>query len=426
MSSKQISPRVNYNIFNITSPSNVSEKFTTYFLNTKMNQKPRRVAIMLDLQWPYKRHADIFAGTQEYAEKHGWDSIIDEFAHDTITAPEGIAFPYDGIIARANVHLAVRAAKQGVPVVNVWPSSPARRQLPGVYPNSTASGRLFAEHLVARGFRNFATLTSTKNVDHELEVKEFTRLVSQAGFPCDSQRIPQNPWQDLAHWRKAQGLIELWMDRLKPPVGMYVGLEGLGRMVVQACHRRGWRVPADVAIIAGKNEETLCEHPRPSLTSIEIGYDRIGYEAAKLLDALMDGQPPPEKPIHIMPKGLVVRESTDFFAVENALVASALAYISANSHRHIGPDDVAREIGSETRTLHNYFRKVLDRPIATEIRRVRIERAKRELAQSNRPLAEIANDVGFGTIQRLYEVFSRELGISPGEYRKQRQSKSEM
>ena len=26
-----------------------------------------------------------------------------------------------------------------------------------------------------------------------------------------------------------------------------------------------------------------------------------------------------------------------------------------------------------------------------------------------------------GNIQRLYEVFRRELGVSPGEYRKQRQ-----
>jgi LacI family transcriptional regulator len=46
------------------------------------------------------------------------------------------------------------------------------------------------------------------------------------------------------------------------------------------CRQQGWRVPHDVAIIAGMNEESLCEHPRPSLTSVELGYDRIGYEAA--------------------------------------------------------------------------------------------------------------------------------------------------
>jgi LacI family transcriptional regulator len=214
------------------------------------------------------------------------------------------------------------------------------------------------------------------------------------------------------------------MDEWQSPIGVYVGQEACGRLVVQAGHRRGWRIPEDVAIVAGKNQETLCEQPRPSLTSIEIGYARIGYAAAELLDRLMAGQPPPAAPIRLSPHGLVVRESTDFFAVEDPTVAAALTFVSANSHRRIGPDDVAAAVGVETRTLQNYFQRTIQRPIATEIRRVRIERAKRELAQSDRTLATIARAVGFGTIQRLHEVFRRELGIAPGEYRLQRQLRS--
>ncbi|MBT3202513.1 MAG: substrate-binding domain-containing protein [Phycisphaerales bacterium] len=42
-------------------------------------------------------------------------------------------------------------------------------------------------------------------------------------------------------------------------------------MIAQMCRQRGWRVPHDVAITAEKNEESLCEHPRPSLTSVEWG-----------------------------------------------------------------------------------------------------------------------------------------------------------
>ena len=119
----------------------------------------------------------------------------------------------------------------------------------------------------------------------------------------------------------------------------------------------------------------MCERPRPTFTSIEIGYDRIGYAAAKLLDRLMAGEAAPTEPIRLPPHGLIVRESTDFFAVENPIVAAALAFISANSHRRIGPNAVAAAVGAETRTLQNYFRKAIQRPIATEIRRIRIERA---------------------------------------------------
>lgn len=388
-----------------------------------MSPPLRRVAVMLDLQWPYKRHAAIFAGMRQYAETHGWHTVIDEFVHDSLPARRTKSLPYDGVIARATRPLAERANQLGVPVVNVWASSPGRNLLPGVFPDSAAVGRLLAEHLLARGFRRFATLTSPKNADHEQEVREFTRMVREAGFPCLSESIPQNPWRSLAHWRKTEQVIHGWMDRWQPPIGVYVGLEGCGRMVVQDCQRRGWRVPADVAVIAGKNEETLCEHPRPSLTSLEVGYDRIGYEAARLLDQLMGGGTPPPAPILIPPQGLVVRESTDFLAVDDPTVATALSYIAANSHRSIGPDDVARAVRVETRTLQNRFRKVLDRPIATEIRRLRIERARRELVQSDRSLEEIARDVGFGDAQRLYEVFRREEGVPPGEYRKQRRLK---
>lgn len=389
-----------------------------------MSRPARRVALMLDLRWPYKRHSEIFAGIQRYAEEQGWTTLLDEFAHDTLRRQRSPAERYDGIVARANHPLARQAVRRGVPVVNVWPSSPARHLVPGVFPDSTETGRLVAEHLLARGFRSFATLTSHRNLDNELEVAEFTRLVRAAGFACACAFVPQNPHQDQTHWRNALALIDRTMNDWQPPVGVYVGQEVYGRLVVQAGHRRGWRIPEDVAIVAGKNEVTLCAQPRPSLTSIEVGYDRIGYAAAELLDRLMTGHAPPATPLRLAPLGLVVRESTDFFAVENPTVAAALAFIAANSHRRIGPDEVAAAVGVETRTLQNYFRQTLQRPIATEIRRVRIERAKRELAQSERPLAQIARAVGFGTLQRLYEVFRREVGIAPSAYREQRQSGS--
>ncbi|MFT5527636.1 MAG: LacI family transcriptional regulator [Pirellulaceae bacterium] len=384
-----------------------------------------RVALMLDLEWPYKRHASIFAGTQQFAEEAGWHSIIDEFAHNTLPARQTKSIPYDGIIARANTELAVKATRLGVPVVNVWLSSPAWDMLPGVFADFTISGRLQAEHLLARGLRNFAAVIAFRNRGQDLELREFRRVVESEGCTCVSAKVPQSLSRSLAHWRKTERVIAAWMEEWQLPIGVTVRGEDLGRLIVQMCHERGWRVPQDVAIIAGQNEETLCEHPRPSLTSMEIGYERIGYESARLLQSLMDGEQPPTNPIFLSPQALVVRESTDFFAVKDELVAAALEFISANSHRRIGQDDVSRAVSAETRTLQLRFRKVLNRPIATEIRRVRIERAKRELTQSDRRLADIARDVGFGQAMRMREIFVRELGVTPSEYRKQRRLEPE-
>ena len=384
-------------------------------------QKPRRVAIMLDLDWPFKRHVSTFAGTQQYGQEHGWHSIMDEFVDEKLSVNSPLSVPYDGIIARASKKLAVRAARLKIPLVNVWRSSPAWRSVPGVFPDYAAAGCLRAEHLLSRGFIRFAAVTCDNDEAHAAELQAFTKRLGEAGYSCASGTVPLSAYPST-NWRKLDQAITNCMNGWRLPIGVFVGSERDGRLLAQMCTNRGWRVPEDVAIIAGKNEQTYCESLRPTLSSVEIGYERIGYEAAKLLDSLMDGVAAPAEPMLLPPKGLVVRESTDFFAVEDPLVAAALKFIAENCHKVIGQDDVASAVSAETRTLQRRFNKFLNRPIATEIRRVRIERAKRELAQGKRSLAEIANAVGFGEAAGMYDVFVRELGVTPSQYRRDRQT----
>ncbi len=400
--------------------------------------KSRRVAIMLDLRWPLKRHADIFAGTQRYAAEKGWESVIDEYVAEHLLEQPKQACLYDGVIGRIPARLAELQSRFPIPLVNIWFNSPVRAPLPGVFHDAAAVGRLEAEHLLARGLRQFAVLTRKDKAQLE-QAAAFRAVVSEAGFPCIVERLPLVPSRSYATWKKTERLIDSWMDQWQPPIGVSICTEVMGRLVVQLCRRRGWRIPGDVAIVAGMNEETLCTHPRPSLSSVEIGYERIGYEAARLLDQLMHQQslrsrskkrlshlqPSPLKPAqppHLIlpPQGMIVRESTDFYAVEDKLIAQALEFIASHSHLPINCDTVAESLHVHTRTLQRRFRQVLDRPIADEIRRVRTERAKRELIQSDRSLTEIARDVGFSDRMQLYEVFCREVGVTPSHYRKQR------
>jgi LacI family transcriptional regulator len=83
---------------------------------------------------------------------------------------------------------------------------------------------------------------------------------------------------------------------------------------------------------------------------------------------------PPEH-ILLPPTGLVVRESTDFFAVDDPIIAAALELIAANSHQPINAKDVAHAANTGLRTLQREFSEYLGRPIKEEIQRVRVERA---------------------------------------------------
>lgn len=383
---------------------------------TPQRTAPWRVAFQLDLEWTYKRHTGVFAGAQRYAEEQGWESTIDDYVSEKFPANGVGTCPYDGVIGRASKRLAERSSRLGVPVVNVWRSSPAWRDLPGVFPDFDAAGRMRAQHLLTRGLRRFAIL-EPKGSAASIEGAAFKATVREAGFSCMTAKLPLRT-DSHAHWQKFEKRIAGFMEDWEPPIGVFGFDERVGRTVAQMCRLRGWRVPHDVAIITGTNEESLCELPRPSLTSVEFGFERIGYQAAQLLDRLMNGEPPPEAPIEVPPEALVVRESTDFFAVEDPLMATALEFIATNSRRPIGAEDVARAVNVGLRTLQRQFREYLDRPVSEEIQRVRIERAKRELAQSRRPISQIARDSGFGRPMRMSEAFRRELGVTPREYRK--------
>jgi LacI family transcriptional regulator len=392
--------------------------------------KPRRVAFMLELEFPYKRHAGIFAGAQQYAEEQGWDSTIDEFVAEQLPARRTKSLPYDGVIARASKQLTQRAEERGLPVVNVWIRSPVRQQLPGVFVDFAAMGRMRAEHLLARGLRRFAAF-GTGDYGPRLELAAFQAAVREAGFPCMTAGVSINALDSYALWQKTEKRIGASMGQWQLPIGVLASYEFTGRQVAQMCRHRGWRVPFDVAIVAGQNEETLCERPDPSLTSVECGFERIGYEAARLLGRLMDEKENGKKgkrknedeaPEHILlpPVGIVARRSTDFFAVNDETLQSALRYIDENLSNRITIDEIAGELAMSRTSLTTLFREHLGRGVAAEIKRLRIERVKRALTGSDESIQRIALEVGFGSPRTLNDVFRSEVGCTPRDYRKQR------
>jgi len=376
------------------------------------------IALKLELELPYRRHTEVYAGVQRYAREHGWETLVDEYADDTLGRSRGPRPPYDGIIARVTRKLARRAAHWRIPLVNVWYSCPVWLTVPAVFPDYATVGRLVAEHLLDRGLTRFAYLGDENDRGLRDAYRAFERVVQRADGTSVSAHIPLDSTASLANWRRTERTLVKWLKTLQPPVGVYVANEFRGWMVLQLCQKQGWRIPQDIALVTGINEVAYCEHVSPTLTSVELGTERIGYEAANLLGRLLSGEPPPTAPIRLPPVGLVVRESTDFMHSNDPLVAAALTYIAGHSHLPIGPDDVAEAVAVGRRTLERRFGQQLERPIAVEIRRARIERAKRELTQTERSLAEISNAVGFGPSAHMHQVFVRELGLTPTEYRR--------
>ena len=89
---------------------------------------------------------------------------------------------------------------------------------------------------------------------------------------------------------------------------MFVGDSHCGRRVLEACRTAGIDVPQQIAVIAGYTDDLMCEVATPPISSVELACRRIGYLAASLLDRLMAGHKPPEKPILVPPLRVIARQ----------------------------------------------------------------------------------------------------------------------
>ncbi len=380
--------------------------------------KRRRVAVAIELEWIFNRHMKVFAGCQEYSTATGWDCTINAFVDRTLAAHRG-ACPYDGIVGRATGRLGDVARRAGVPLVNVMMTSSAK-DLSSVFPDFKTAGMMAARHLLGRGFRQFAFMGCKRDVTSQLNLKGFRSTLKDSGFSCLTHRYHISQPYKARTWNAFIDNLAAWVDTWTPPIGIYVTHDLDCRYLIDVCRSKGLNVPRDAAVIGSENEEVICASPPPSLTSIDLNYTQVGYQAAAMLDRLMDGDKPPTEPLLIAPAELIPRQSTDSYAVDDPLVARALRFIAEHGHEPISADDVACIVPTTLRSLQRRFHKAMRRSISEELLRLRLERAKRRLVETNEPLKNVWQASGFNNRTHFYRAFVRLEGISPKVYRQQR------
>ncbi len=380
--------------------------------------KTRRVAVVIDLEWPYRYHQDVFVGVQRYAQQaEAWDCQIDPRPAETLAGCKKGKATYDGVVGRITPAVAEQAKRLHIPAVNVWLGSPVVTDVPSIVQDMRSAGAMAAEHLLARGLRSFGYLGYRRERGSAIQWQGFNSILSDGGYHASREMAPLN---SSTVWAKFQATLDGWIATWTPPIGICVVHDLPCRFLAEAIRRNGLNVPNDVALISGVNEPTIAMSGDPTLTSIEWGFDRQGFRAAELLDQLMDGKSPPSEPQLLAPVEIVVRQSTDVMAVNDSLVSRAFRFMAENSHRPIKVDDVASAVSSTRRSLERRFREVLGRTIADEITRLRLDRVKRLLIETDEPIKNLAVQSGFGGPVQMCKVFHRIEGVTPSQFRKQR------
>ena len=375
----------------------------------------RRIAIAMEIEEPWPHHQQVFAGVQRYAREHpDWQCEIDQYPTYASRERGLSSGRYDGVVARAWPALQTRLNRLGVPLVNVLYQS-HKPGLSGVYHDPVALGNTAAEHLLQRGYKRISYLYDPNTRSTSAMRDAFRGRVLQEEREYSEVPIGEDA-TDPKSYVKMESALKRWITRLRPPTAACFQTPYIARLAIQLCHAKGLVVPQDVAILTYQNLKSVVEI-QPQISSIDDNYEKVGYEAAAMLERMMAGQPGGEV-IHIPPRGIHARESTDYYAVEDPLVAEALRYISKNLSRKLRADDIAYELAVSVSSLQKRFAKALGRGMSEEILRLRLSSVKVMLAEPEHTLAKIAATTGFASAAVLNHAFKRELKMTPGAYRK--------
>ncbi|MCX8108477.1 MAG: DNA-binding transcriptional regulator [Verrucomicrobiae bacterium] len=352
-------------------------------------------------------------GIADYARHHGpwafyWEPRGLEKAWPRIRTLEA-----DGFILR-DVKQLENVLRKGLPTVVVGHSKQAVPEVVNVITDSETIGKMAAEHLMSRGFTQFAFCGFEGIPWSVLRGESFSRRLNADGFKTHFYRSSSTH----RGWQSELNHMVRWLNSLPKPVGLMAANDDRGQQVIEACKVAGLRVPDEVAVIGVDNDELVCELSDPPLSSIALNFERAGYESAAVLDRLMRGLPVSQNKIIVAATHIVTRRSTDILAVVDRHVAAALRFIRDHAREMIGVPDVAKSAGVSRRSLEKRFQATLRRSVLSEIRRVRVNQICRMLVETNQPISEIALALGFTGPEHIARYFRREMGTTPLAYRR--------
>jgi len=101
------------------------------------------------------------------------------------------------------------------------------------------------------------------------------------------------------------------------------------------------------------------------------------------------------------------------------VVFKATAYIKENLGDKISLDQVAEQVYLSKSYFCRIIKEELNCTFTEYVNRLRVERSKYLLRNTDVSIAEIANTVGFGDQSYFTRIFKKQTGVAPGKYREQ-------
>ncbi|XZE46748.1 substrate-binding domain-containing protein [Pirellulaceae bacterium SH467] len=395
-----------------------------------MTKQRKTVALLIETSNAYAR--GILEGIVEYQRtRDQWSVYLPELERGA-SPPDWLSdWKGDGVIARIETEAIASAVSQlQVPTIDV---SAARRvpNIPWVETDDVRVADLAFEHLRERGFRHFA-FCGPRGFNWALwRGEQFERRCLDAGLDISvhwTEFRSQSQFAKSVSRKSPESPMDHWLDSLPKPVGLFCAFDIQAQIVLDHCRNLGIQVPEQIAVVGVDNDPIVCNLAHPSISSVIPDARGAGQRAAELLDAWMQRCPrrttkgPPKslpESILLKPLGIESRQSTDVTAVSNPDIAAAVRFIRDHACDGIDVSHVLQHTPLSRRKLEYQFVEATGTTPHEMIARVRMERVRRLLQETDLPMEEIANRCGFEHPEYMNVVFKRRYQITPGRFRKQ-------
>jgi AraC-like DNA-binding protein len=134
----------------------------------------------------------------------------------------------------------------------------------------------------------------------------------------------------------------------------------------------------------------------------DIGLDEVGHLLVQRMVEVVSGK---------------ARKPAKVTARDRRRSVEAALWLDANAHREIVLEDAARQAGVSPFHFLRLFSGVLGVTPHQYLLRARLRHAARQLADDDKPVTEIAYDVGFNDLSNFVRTFHRAAGVSPLKFR---------
>ena len=103
---------------------------------------------------------------------------------------------------------------------------------------------------------------------------------------------------------------------------------------------------------------------------------------------------------------------------QNEFTERIEAYMRRNLHRDLSHKELSEEFHISTSQLARVFKNSTGTTLTKYLYQLRLNKAKQLLLESSLPISEISLLVGYTSFSHFSYIFRREIGVSPGDYRR--------